>query len=111
MSRYTNDVAKEIAELEAKIAALKGANSRTLVSPEKSLELAEKTCYYDSDVRAILSRLLRSIAAGPDARPGGMGKTKIKSIEDLTDQEFFVLRNAADKILDILIESAEEVHK
>lgn len=111
MARYTEEVAKRIAELEAQIEVLKGANSRTLIAPDKSFELAEKTCYYDSDVRAILSRLLRSIATGPSAKFGKMGKTKIKSIEEFTDQEFLILKNAADRILDILIESAEEVRK
>ena len=111
MAKYPKEVAKRIAELEAQIEVLKGANSRTLISPDKSFELAGKTCYYDSDVRAMLSRLLRSIAAGPSTKSGKMGKTKIKSIEELTDQEFLILKNAADRILDILIESAEEVRK
>lgn len=111
MARYTEEVAKRIAELEAQIEVLKGANSRTLISPDKSFELSEKTCYYDSDVRAMLSRLLRSIATGPSAKFGKMGKTKIKSIEEFTDHEFLILKNAADRILDILIESAEEVRK
>lgn len=42
MARYTEEVAKRIAELEAQIEVLKGANSRTLISPDKSFELAEK---------------------------------------------------------------------
>lgn len=45
MARYTKEVAKRIAELEAQIEVLKRANSRTLISPDKSFELAEKTCY------------------------------------------------------------------
>lgn len=88
MAKYPEEVAKRITELEAQIEVLKGANSRILISPKKSFELAGKTCYYYSDIRAMLSRLLRSIAAGPSTKFGKMGKTKIKSIEEFTDQEF-----------------------
>lgn len=111
MAKYSEDVAKKIAELEAQIEALKVGNSRTLISRKKLIELSGKACYYDTQIQSLLSRTLRSIATGPDRQPRKLGETRIKKIEEFTDQEFFVLRNAADRILDILIEAAEEVHK
>lgn len=111
MAKYPEDVAKKIAELEAQIEALKAGNSRTLISRKKLIELSEKTCYYDTGIQSLLSRILRSIAAGPNRQTRKLGETRIKKVEEFTDQEFFVLRNAADKILDILIEAAEEAHK
>lgn len=111
MAKYPEDVAKKIADLEAQIEILKGENSRTLISSAKSRELAKKTCYYNSNIKSLLSRLLRSIPAGPSAKDNGYNAPKIKRVDELTNQEFLVLRNASDKILDILIECAEEVQK
>lgn len=91
MAKYSEDVAKKIAELEAQIEALKVGNSRTLISRKKLIELSGKTCYYDTQIQSLLSRTLRSIATGPDRQPRKLGETRIKKSKNLQIKNFLYL--------------------
>ena len=91
MAKYSEDVAKKIAELEAQIEALKVGNSRTLISRKKLIELSGKTCYYDTQIQSLLSRTLRSIATDPDRQSRKLGETKIKKSKNLQIKNFLCL--------------------